>query len=89
MTKDTVIHLAIQALTLTLKVSLPILLAGLVVGLAVSLFQAVTQIQETTLTFIPKILVTAGVIALAGPWMLDQVVAYAHDLFESIPTMLK
>ncbi|MEZ5101924.1 MAG: flagellar biosynthesis protein FliQ [Thermoleophilia bacterium] len=89
MTKDTVLHLAIQALTLTLKVSLPILLAGLVVGLVISLFQAVTQIQEATLTFIPKILVTAGVIALAGPWMLDQVVAYTHDLFESIPTMIK
>jgi flagellar biosynthetic protein FliQ len=84
--QDTATHIAVQALTLTMKVSMPFLLAGLVVGVAISIFQAVTQIQEQTLSFIPKILVTAAVVALAGPWMLDQMVGYTHDLFTSIPS---
>ncbi len=72
MNADTVNSLAIQALTVALEVSMPFLLAGLVVGLIVSVFQAVTSIQEQTLSFIPKILVTGAVIAIGGPWMLDQ-----------------
>jgi flagellar biosynthetic protein FliQ len=87
--KDAVIHLSIQALTLALKVSLPVLAAGLIVGLVISIFQAVTQIQEVTLTFIPKILVAGAVIALAGPWMLDQMVSYAEELYRSIPSMIR
>jgi flagellar biosynthetic protein FliQ len=73
---------------LTLKISAPFLLAALVVGLAVSVFQAVTQIQEMTLSFIPKILVTGAVIALGGPWMLDMLVGYTRDLLESIPQLV-
>ena len=88
MTPDTVTHITSQALTLTMKVSMPFLLAGLVVGLAVSIFQAVTQIQEQTLAFIPKILVTGAVLALAGPWMLDQMLTYTRELFASIPTLI-
>jgi flagellar biosynthetic protein FliQ len=88
MTSDTVVHLAVQALVLTLKVSAPILLAGLVVGLIVSVFQAVTQIQEATLSFVPKILVTGAVMAIGGPWMLDQLTAYTRTLFESIPGLV-
>jgi flagellar biosynthetic protein FliQ len=53
----------------------------------VSVFQAVTQIQEQTLTFIPKILATAAVLIVAGPWMLDQMVAYTADLYEMIPKL--
>jgi flagellar biosynthetic protein FliQ len=75
-------------MALTLKVSAPFLVAGLVVGLLVSIFQAVTSIQEQTLAFIPKILVTGAVLALAGPWMLDQMLAYTRDLFEQIPTLV-
>ena len=60
----------------------------LIVGLLVSIFQAVTSIQEQSLAFIPKILVTGAVIALAGPWMIDQMVGYTHDLYSSIPTMV-
>ena len=70
-----------------LKISMPFLLAGLVVGLVVSVFQAVTQIQEQTLTFIPKILVMGAVVALGGPWMLNQIVLYTQQLFLEIPTL--
>jgi flagellar biosynthetic protein FliQ len=87
MTRDTVVSLTVDAMELAMKLGLPLLLAGLIVGLAVSIFQAVTQIQEQTLTFIPKILVTAAVIVVAGPWMLDQMIVYAHDLYASIPEM--
>jgi flagellar biosynthesis protein FliQ len=86
--QDTVIHLAMQALIVALKVSMPFLLAGLVVGLAVSVFQAVTQIQEQTLSFIPKILVTGAVMAIGGPWMLSQMIAYTQALYTSIPSMV-
>ena len=70
---------------IAMKVSAPFLVAGLVVGLLVSIFQAATQIQEQTLSFIPKIVVTGVVIAVGGPWMLDQLVGYTQALFLSIP----
>jgi flagellar biosynthetic protein FliQ len=82
---DTATGLAIEALTTALKISMPFLLAGLVVGLAVSVFQAVTQIQEMTLSFIPKIIVVGVVMILGGPWMLDQMVSYTQELYQSIP----
>ena len=88
MNQDVVTHLSVQAMTMALKVSAPFLLAGLAVGLLVSIFQAVTQIQEQTLTFIPKIVVTGVVIAVGGPWMLDQIVGYTTNLFQSIPTLV-
>ena len=87
MNKDTVVSLTVDAMELALKVGLPILLAGLIVGLVVSVFQAVTQIQEQTLTFIPKILATAAVLIVAGPWMLDQMVAYTTELYTMIPEL--
>jgi flagellar biosynthetic protein FliQ len=88
MNADTVNSLATQALTIALEVSMPFLLAGLVVGLVVSVFQAVTSIQEQTLTFIPKILVIGAVLALAGPWMLDQMLAYTINLYTNIPNLV-
>ena len=88
MNQDTVTGIAVHALTVAMKVSLPFLLAGLIVGLVISIFQAATQIQEATLSFIPKILVTGAVIALGGPWMLDQLVSYTRSVFESIPGMV-
>ncbi len=87
MTRDSVVSLVVDAMELSLKIGLPLLLAGLAVGLIISVFQAVTQIQEQTLTFIPKILATAAVIIIAGPWMLDQLVVYASDLYGQIPEM--
>jgi flagellar biosynthesis protein FliQ len=85
---DTVLELCTQALELTLRVALPLLLVGLVVGVAVSVFQAVTQIQEQTLSFIPKILALAGVLIVAGPWMLGQLLSYTTDLWSSIPNLV-
>jgi len=85
---DTVLELCTQALELALRVGLPLLVAGLVVGLAVSVFQAVTQIQEQTLSFIPKILAIAGVLIVGGPWMLNQLLSYTTDLWASIPQLI-
>ena len=87
MNQDTVINLATQAMSLALKVAGPLLLAGLVIGVLVSIFQAVTQIQEQSLTLIPKIAVIAVIVVLLGPWMLDQMVAYTTNLYSSIPTL--
>jgi flagellar biosynthetic protein FliQ len=74
-------------MTVALKVSGPFLVAGLVVGLLVSIFQAATQIQEVTLTFVPKMLAVAAVVVIAGPWMLDQLVLYTAELYRTIPTL--
>ena len=85
MNQDTVVSIVTHAMEVGLKVSLPVLLVGLVVGLVISVFQAVTQIQEQTLTFIPKILATVAVLVIGGPWMLDQLLAYTRHLWLSIP----
>jgi flagellar biosynthetic protein FliQ len=88
MNQDTVVSLATQAMTLALKVAGPILLCGLVIGLIVSIFQAVTSIQEQSLSFIPKIVGVAAIIVLLGPWMLGQLVTYTQNLYQSIPQMI-
>ncbi len=88
MNQDTVVNLAAQAMSLALKVGGPILLVALVIGLVVSIFQAVTQIQEQSLSLIPKIAGVAVVIILLGPWMLGQIVAYTTALYTAIPTMV-
>jgi flagellar biosynthetic protein FliQ len=88
MDQDVVITLVSGALQLALKVALPLLGVGLVIGLAVSVFQAVTQIQEQTLSFIPKVLALAGVLVVGGPWMLGQVLTYTQDLWLSIPQLV-
>jgi flagellar biosynthetic protein FliQ len=86
--QDVVVNLVVQMMELTLKVALPVLLVGLVIGLAVSVLQAVTQIQEQTLSFIPKVLGLVAVIALAGPWMLSEIVSWTQELYGSIPTLV-
>ena len=89
MDQDTVVNLATQAMTLALKVAGPMLLVGLVIGLLVSIFQAVTQIQEQSLSFIPKIVgVAVLIVVILGPWMLDQLVSYAQNLYMSIPQLV-
>ena len=88
MTTDVVINLAMEAMQLSLKVGLPLLLAGLVIGLVVSVFQAVTQIQEQTLAFIPKVVALVAIIVLFGPWMLGQIETYTTALWTSIPQMV-
>jgi flagellar biosynthetic protein FliQ len=86
--QDTVVNLASQAMSLALKIAGPLLLVALVIGLVVSIFQAVTQIQEQSLSLIPKIAGVAVVIVLLGPWMLGQLVAYTTALYTAIPTMV-
>lgn len=88
MDQDTVVNLAQQAMELAMKVGGPLLIVGLVVGLVVSVFQAITQIQEQSLSFIPKIVATAVVIVVAGPWMLSQLLGYTEELFRSIPALV-
>ena len=88
MDQGTVTHLSVQAMTVALTISAPFLLAGLAVGLIVSILQAATSIQEQTLSFIPKVVVTGVVIAVGGPWMMDQIVSYTQQLFASIPTII-
>ena len=80
-----VIALSKEALLVTLLVSAPMLAAGLVVGVLVSLFQAVTQIQEMTLTFIPKILAVSAALFLFLPWMLTTLVEFTRRVFEALP----
>jgi flagellar biosynthesis protein FliQ len=88
MNQDTVVSLANQAMTLALTVAGPMLLAGLVIGLIVSIFQAVTSIQEQSLTFIPKIVGVAALMVVLGPWMLNQLISYAQNLYMSIPQLV-
>ncbi|PAF42578.1 flagellar biosynthesis protein FliQ [Helicobacter sp. 11S03491-1] len=77
--------LAIETYKITLIISLPILLAGLIVGLLVSIFQATTQINEMTLSFVPKILAVIAVIILTMPWMLNMLLDYTRTLINLIP----
>jgi flagellar biosynthetic protein FliQ len=79
-------HLGQQGLYMLLLVSAPILLASLVVGLVVSVFQAATQINETTLSFVPKVVAAVAVMALAGPWMLTMLVEYIQRTLLAIPS---
>jgi len=77
-----------HALEMTLMLAAPLLLTALAVGLLVGIFQAATQINEMTLSFIPKLLAMAAVLALTGPWMIRQLVEYTRGLIESIPGMI-
>lgn len=89
MTEDLIIKLGQDALRTSAMLSGPILISTLVIGLAVSIFQALTQINESTLTFIPKMLVVALVIVIAGPWMLDVMTTYTTNLYENIATFVR
>jgi flagellar biosynthetic protein FliQ len=82
---ETVIGIGQSALEVTLALAGPVLLFGLVAGLAVSVFQALTQINEITLTFIPKIAATAVALVLFGPWMLARLIGFTTTLFQSLP----
>ena len=84
MDQAVVMEIASRAMFLTLQVSLPVLAVSLVVGLLVSIFQAVTQLQEPTLSFIPKILAVVLVVVLAGPWMLSSLLSFTTQLFAGI-----
>lgn len=89
MDEQIVIHLGQNALKTLAMLSAPLLLSTLVIGLIVSIFQALTQINENTLTFVPKMIVVAIVLVLAGPWMLDTMGTYTINLFENIATVVR
>ena len=88
MNPETVVTVGRHALEMTLMLAAPLLLTALAVGLLVGIFQAATQINEMTLSFIPKLLAMAAMLALTGPWMIRQLVEYTRGLIESIPGMI-
>ena len=88
MTPTTVIDLGRQALERTLLVSAPLFIAALVTGLLVSIFQAATQINEQSLSFVPKLIATFITLVLAGPWMITMMTDFIRRLFESIPSLI-
>ena len=88
MTPEMVMTIGQRALEITILLAAPLLLAALIIGLLVGVFQAATQINEMTLSFIPKLLAMAAVLAITGPWMLRTLVEYTRGLIESIPGMI-
>ena len=88
MNDTTVVHLALQTMIVALKLAAPVLITALVVGLGVSLIQSVTQIQESTLSFVPKALAVGVVLLLTGHWMLNVLVSFTTQLYTSVPSLL-
>ena len=88
MTPELVMNIGRQAIEMALILAGPLLLAALIIGLIISIFQAATQINEQTLSFIPKLIGIFTVLLLAGPWMLQMMVDYIRRLFESIPQII-
>lgn len=89
MTPSEAITLTQNAVTLTLLLSAPVLLVAMVVGLLISLFQAITQIQEMTLTFVPKIVAVMATLLFLSSWMINKLVDYTHELIVNLPTIIR
>ena len=88
MSPDTIVNLGQQALLVTVQLTAPILLSILAVGLLIAMFQAATQINEMTLTFVPKLIIMALIMLFAGSWMLGVLVDYTRNLFHDIPNLI-
>jgi flagellar biosynthetic protein FliQ len=88
MTPATVIDIGRHALELTLLISAPLFIAALATGLLISIFQAATQINESTLSFVPKLIAIFATLLLAGPWMLTMMTDYIRRLYEAIPSLI-
>ena len=88
MTPDSVMELGERALQVTVMLAAPILLSALAVGLIVAMFQAATQINEQTLSFVPKLLITVVVLSMAGPWMLRLIINFTRQTYMQIPDMI-
>jgi flagellar biosynthetic protein FliQ len=88
MTDTQIVELALQGMTIAAKMCAPILITALLIGFAISLFQSVTQIQEATLSFVPKAAGVGAALLFSGNWMLHEMVTYTTQLFERIPTLL-
>lgn len=88
MTSTAVLHLALQAMMVTAKLCAPMLLTSLCVGFGISMFQSATQIQEFTLSFVPKIIAVGVAILISGNWMLTTLIDFTHQLFNSLPSLI-
>jgi flagellar biosynthetic protein FliQ len=85
---NAVLDIGLDALVMAGKLCAPILITALVIGFAISLFQSITQIQEVTLSFVPKAVGVAVALLVAGHWMISELVTFTNDLFERIPALL-
>jgi len=88
MTSTAVLHLALQAMMVTAKLCAPMLLTSLCVGFGISMFQSATQIQEFTLSFVPKIIAVGVAVLISGNWMLTTLIDFTHQLFNSLPSLI-
>ncbi len=88
MTDQSIIDIAMQTMLVALKLSAPILVTALVIGFAISLFQAMTQIQEFTLAFVPKVIGVGIALIVSGNWMLHTLMTFTVNLFDRIPALL-
>ena len=88
MSDTAIIDIALQTMLVALKLSAPILVTALVIGFAVSLFQSLTQIQEVTLAFVPKLVGVGVALLLCGNWMMHTLVTFTNNLFDAIPSLL-
>ncbi|MGN6250499.1 MAG: flagellar biosynthesis protein FliQ [Marmoricola sp.] len=89
MTDTAIIHIALQTMLVALKLCAPILVTSLVIGFTISLFQSMTQIQEFTLAFVPKLVGVGLALLLSGNWMLHTLVSFTEELFAQIPSLLQ
>jgi flagellar biosynthetic protein FliQ len=89
MTDTTIIHIAMQTMLVALKLCAPILVTSLVIGFTISLFQSMTQIQEFTLAFVPKLIGVGIALLICGNWMLHTLITFTTQLFEQIPSFLR
>ena len=78
-----------NAVGMSLMLAAPMLIVAMVVGLVIGVIQALTQVQEVTLSFVPKILAIFGALAIAGPWLISTMLSYTTDLFNSLPSMVR
>ncbi len=88
MTDTAIIEIALKTMMVALKLSAPILATSLVIGFAISLFQSMTQIQEFTLAFVPKVVGVGVALIISGNWMLHTLIDFTQDLFDRIPSLL-
>ena len=88
LTDTAILHLAMQVIQVSLKLSMPILATALAIGFTVSLFQSMTQIQEFTLAFVPKVIAVGLALVASGNWMLQTLINFTQDLFAMIPSLL-
>ena len=88
MTDTAIVHLGLQAMLIAFELAAPTLLTALLIGFGVSLFQSATQIQEFTLSFVPKVVAVGIALLLSGSWMMHSMVTYTQDLFNQIPSLI-